>query len=223
MGKTVENTPGQIGPRKFKVHSLTGSITQKLLNQSFKRVKRNKGAAGIDKVEIPIFENNLEANLSRIYKDIASREYQPAPLRRVYIQKSNGKMRPLGIPTIRDRTAQETIRRLIEPIFEGIFHDNSFGFRPGRSCHSAMERIQLHAAQGYRYVVDADIVGCFDNIPHKVIMQSLAWEIADGNILTTVERFLKAGIVEDGECKATEKGTPQGGLCKALHKPPYAE
>ena len=125
-------------------------------------------------------------------------------------------MRPLGIPVIRDRTAQEVIRRLLEPIFEPIFHDNSFGFRPGRSCHDALERIKAYRAEGYQWVVDADIVGCFDNIPRKVIMQTLSWEVADGNILTAVERFLKAGVVEDGELKPTTKGTPQGGPLSPL-------
>jgi group II intron reverse transcriptase/maturase len=211
MGKAAQNAAGQPGPRKYKVHSLTGRIDSELLRSAFDQVKRNKGASGIDRVSITAFKRNLEANLTRLRKDLKDRTYRPKPLRRVYIRKPNGKIRPLGIPVIRDRTAQEVIRRLLEPIFEPIFHDNSFGFRPGRGCHDALERIKAYRAEGYQWVVDADIVGCFDNIPQKVIMQTLSWEVADGNILTMVERFLKAGVVEDGELKATTKGTPQGG------------
>lgn len=216
MGKTAKPATEQPGPRKLKVHSLTGQFTLDLLERSFMRVKQNKGAAGIDRTTIPVFESNLRVNLTRIRKEVADRTYQPAPLRRVYVPKPNGKSRPLGIPTIRDRTVQEAIRRLLEPIFEPTFNDNSFGFRPGRSCHDALQRIKQYHRQGYRWVVDADITGCFDNIPHKVIMQTLAWEVADGNILTAVERSLTAGIMEDKELKPTNMGTPQGGPLSPL-------
>jgi group II intron reverse transcriptase/maturase len=112
--------------------------------------------------------------------------------------------------------AQEVLRRLINPIFEKRFHENSFGFRPGRNCHQAVQRLIYLAKQGYRYVVDIDIKGFFDNIPHDLIMESLAAKIADGNILNTIERLLNSGVMEEGKLRPTTKGTPQGGVISPL-------
>jgi group II intron reverse transcriptase/maturase len=152
------------------------------MNDAFKAVKRNRGAAGIDKVSIAMFEANLEENLTALMKGLKKGEFEPKPLRRVYIPKGKSKLRPLGIPAVRDRVAQEVLRRLLSPIFERLFHDASFGFRPGRSCHQAVERVlELHR-QGLKVVLDADIKGFFDNIPHHVIMKAVAAEVADGNI-----------------------------------------
>ena len=126
------------------------------------------------------------------------------------------KLRPLGIPVVRDRVAQEVIRRLLAPIFEPQFHDASFGFIPKRNCHQAIERVlELHG-QGYRVVLDADIQGFFDQIPHQVIMAAVAAEVADGNILRLVEKFLTAGVMENGVFKPTTVGTPQGGVVSPL-------
>jgi RNA-directed DNA polymerase len=216
MGTSAEPTTWQPGPKKHKAHSLIGMVDLELLESAWSQVKKNKGKAGIDRVSIEAFDTQRIGNLTKITQELRDGTYRPAPLRRVYIPKANGKMRPLGIPTVRDRTAQEVIRRLLEPVFEPIFHEDSYGFRPGRSCHDAMKRIKAYQAQGYTHCVDADIVGCFDNIPHKVIMQTLSWEVADGKVLTAVESFLKAGIVEDGGTKPTTKGTPQGGPVSPL-------
>lgn len=125
-------------------------------------------------------------------------------------------MRPLGIPTVECRIAQEVVRRLINPIFEGKFHNNSYGFRPGKNCHQAIYKVKEYLKQGYTYVVDADIKGFFDNIPHQLIMTEVAAEIADGNILDLIERFLKSGVMEEGELRPTTKGTPQGGVISPL-------
>lgn len=179
---------------------------------AFKRVKGNRGAAGIDKVSIRMFETNLDANLLALMRDLKTGAFVPLPSRRTYIPKGNGKDRPLGIPAVRDRVAQEVVRRLLEPVFEPLFHENSYGFRPGRNCHQAVERVLELRGLGYRHVLDADISGFFDNIPHSVIMAGVANEVADGNILRLVEKFLKAGIMEDGVFKPTTVGTPQGGV-----------
>ena len=201
---------------KIKVHSLTGRITEELMLKAFKAVKKNRGAAGIDKVSIAMYESNLAGNLSSLMRELKQGLYMPQPLRRVHIPKGGGKTRPLGIPTVKCRVAQEVLRRLINPIFERRFHDNSFGFRPGRNCHQAVERVLQYAEQGYRYVVDVDIKGFFDNIPLHLIMQSLAAKIADGNILNTIERLLNSGVIEDGELRPTSRGTPQGGVISPL-------
>lgn len=207
------------GPKvaKIKAHSLTGRITLILMHQAFRNVRRNRGAAGIDKVSITMFEANLEQNLLALMHDLKQRgKYQPLPLRRVRIPKGPGQTRPLGIPAVRDRVAQEVLRLLLSPLFERVFHDDSYGFRPGRNCHQAVERVlELHRS-GHTHVLDADIKGFFDNIPHAVIMAAVAAEVADGNILGLVERFLKAGVMEDDVLQPTTVGTPQGGVISPL-------
>jgi group II intron reverse transcriptase/maturase len=202
--------------KKIKAHSLTGRITPELMWHAFRNVKRNRGAAGVDKISIQLFENNLEQNLLALMRRLKDGTYQSLPLRRLHIPKGDGKTRPLGIPAVRDRVAQEVVRQLLSPLFERIFHNDSYGFRPARGCHMAVQRvIELHQ-QGCNHVLDADIKGFFDNIPHEVIMAGVAAEVADGNILRIVERFLKAGVMEDGVRSPTSMGTPQGGVISPL-------
>jgi group II intron reverse transcriptase/maturase len=149
-------------------------------------------------------------------RDLKQGTFQPLPLRRVHIFKAPGQTRPLGIPAVRDRVAQEVLRQLLSPLFERVFHDDSYGFRPGRNCHMAVSRVlELHR-HGHLHVLDADITGFFDNIPHAVIMAGVAAEVADGNILRLVERFLKAGVMAAGVFQPTRKGTPQGGVISPL-------
>jgi RNA-directed DNA polymerase len=201
---------------KIKAHSLTGRITQPVMLEAFRNVKRNRGAAGIDKVSITLYEKNLLENLLALMRRLKDGTFRPLPLRRVHIPKGDGKTRPLGIPAVRDRVAQEVLRQLLNPLFERIFHDDSYGFRPARGCHMAVERVvELHRL-GYTYVLDADIKGFFDNIPHDIIMAGVAAEVADGNILRLVERFLKAGVMEEGQFRPTSVGTPQGGVISPL-------
>lgn len=205
--------------RKKKVHSLTGRINDRLMMQAFKAVKRNRGAAGIDKVSIETFEKNLDANLTALKHDLKTRnKFVPKPLRRKWIAKdtSGKKLRPLGIPAVRDRVAQEVVRRLLEPIFEPMFHDCSYGFRPGRSCHMAIKQVLSFHEDGERVTLDADIAGFFDNIPHKLIVDTVAEEVADGNILNLVKKFLAAGVMDNGVFTPTKIGTPQGGVVSPL-------
>ena len=204
--------------KKIRVHSLTGRITPLLMRQAFQAVRRNRGAAGVDKVSIRMFEANLEENLEALMRELKDRTFRPLPLRRVHVFKdlTKTKTRPLGIPVVRDRVAQEVVRRLLAPIFEPQFHTHSFGFIPGRNCHQAVEAVLKFHEEGFRVVLDADIQGFFDNIPHRVIMQAVAAEIADGNILNLVQRFLHAGVMEDGVFSPTTIGTPQGGVISPL-------
>lgn len=204
--------------KKIKVHSLTGRITPERMRQAFRAVKRNRGAAGVDKVSIQMFEANLEENLTALMRSLKDGSYRPSPLRRTWISKGPGstKQRPLGIPVVRDRVAQEVVRSLLSRVFEPQFHDMSFGFIQGRSCHQAIERVLEFHRQGYTVVLDADIQGFFDNLPHNIIMEAVAAEVADGNILRLVEKFLNAGVMEEGVFKPTTIGTPQGGVISPL-------
>lgn len=201
---------------KIKVHSLTGRINQEMMLKAFKAVKKNRGAAGVDKISIAMYESNLTENLLSLMRELKVGTYQPIPLRRKYIYKGKGKTRPLGIPSVRCRIAQEVIRQLINPTFESRFHNNSYGFRPGRNCHQAVQCAIKHIAQGYKWVLDVDIKGFFDNIPHHLIVQSIAAKIADGNILNLIVKFLNSGVMEEGELIPTIRGTPQGGVISPL-------
>lgn len=205
-----------VEPLAIKHHSLTGRINLGLMHEAFRAVKRNKGKAGVDRVSIEMFARQLDQNLIGLMRDLKKGTFQPQPVRRVLIPKGGGKTRPLGIPTVRDRVAQEVLRRLLSPLFEPLFHDDSYGFRPGRSCHMAIERVLEIWRNGHRHVLDADISGFFDRIPHAVIMRGLTNVVADGNILTLVERFLSAGVLEDGVVQSTTLGTPQGGVLSPL-------
>lgn len=203
---------------KVKAHSLIGRIDDRLMMQAFRAVKRNRGAAGVDKVSIKMFGANLRENLDALKRDLKSGRFRAKPLRRKYILKSprSKKTRALGIPVVRDRVAQEVLRRLLSPIFEPMFHERSYGFRPGRNCHQAVEQaLKLHS-EGYRTVLDADIKGFFDNLPHDVIMQAVARHVADGKVLDLIQRFLTAGVMEDGVFNPTTVGTPQGGVISPL-------
>ncbi len=204
--------------KRVKVHSLTGRITYPVMMKAFKAVKRNRGAAGVDKESIAMFEVNLEQNLQALMRDLKQGLMQPKPLRRVHIPKGprTKKTRPLGIPVVRDRVAQEVLRSLLAPIFEPKFHRCSFGYIKNRNCHMAIEQLLRWHNEAYFVVLDADVKGFFDNIPHQVIMNLLSREVADGNILKLIRRFLTAGVMEDGVFKPTTVGTPQGGVISPL-------
>ena len=203
-------------PLDIKHHSLTGRITWSLVGEAFTAVRKNRGAAGVDRVSIALFENNLAENLLAVMRALKDGSFRPRPARRQYIDKGGGKLRPLGIPTVRDRVAQEVLRRLLTPLFEPLFHHDSYGFRPHRSCHMALRRVREFYQLGYRHVVDADIQGFFDQLPHPVIMHGLSNVVADGNILRLVQRFLRAGVMEAGVFQPTTVGTPQGGVVSPL-------
>jgi group II intron reverse transcriptase/maturase len=198
------------------VHSRTGRIPLDTLHQAFKAVKRHRGAAGLDKQSIKRCEANLEENLLALRRALQAGPSQPIPLRRVYIPKGKGAFRPLGIPTVRCRVAQEVIRAVMEPICAPTFHDSSHGVRRHRSGHTAMGQLVEWPQHGYRVVGDADLQGCFESLPHQLILDLGARESADGNILWLITKFLRAGVMEEGEVRPTHKGTPQGGVSSPL-------
>ena len=201
----------------LKYHSLRDKVFNlKNLYSAFNNVKKNKGKAGLDRVSIKQFEADLEKNIFNIHKELRTVVYNPAPVLRVYIPKGRKGKRPLGIPIVRDRIIQQAFRQIIEPIFEKDFSDNSFGFRPGRSCHGAIKRVEEYKEQRYRYVLDADIKAFYDTIPHKLILDRLREKIADGWVLNSITKMLKAGVMEDGILYETDQGTPAGGVISPL-------
>lgn len=206
----------QVIKKKKRHHSLTGRITPEIMQKAYENVRRNRGAAGIDKISIEMYERNLQQNLESLMQKLKTDTYESKPLRRKLIPKGNGKFRPLGIPAVRDRIAHEVIQLIINPIFEKLFHNSSHGFRRGRSCITAIEELLKYHKLGYNQVVDADIKGFFDNIPHKLIMAMIEREIADGKTLRTIKKFLQAGVIEDGKFVPTKRGTPQGGVISPL-------
>jgi RNA-directed DNA polymerase len=195
-----------------------GRIDIDLMREAFKAVKRNRGAAGIDKVSIHMYRANLMDNLHALMRELKSGSFEPLPLRRVFIpeNKEQTELRPLGIPVVKDRIAQEVLRRILDPIFRPLFHAASYGFIQGRNCHMAIDHaLQLHA-QGYQVVLDADIKGFFDNLPHQVILDAIREHVADGKMVDLLERFLPCGVLENGRLLATTKGTPQGAVISPL-------
>ena len=203
--------------KRQKIHSLTGRIDMARMLNAFQKVKRNGGAHGVDGVMLEMYQANLQQNLAALMYDLKHRgHYHAAPLRRVYIPKGKGKWRALGIPTVRDRVAQEVIRSLLEPIFEPTFAECSYGFRPGRNAHQAIHSVLDAYLDGCWFVVDADIQSFFDNIPHELIIDLVAERVADGNILQLLCEFLTAEVIEDGDSHPSQKGTPQGGVISPL-------
>jgi group II intron reverse transcriptase/maturase len=204
-------------PQKRKWYSLMDKIwAMPNMEEAFKEVKKNRGAAGVDGVTIKAFEFGVEDNVQILQRELREKTYKPRPVKRVYIPKADGSKRPLGIPTVRDRVVQASVRRIIEPIFEAKFLDCSFGFRPNRSAHMALEKIRRDLWDGYVYVIDADLKSYFDTIPHDKLMSLIREEIVDGSVIGLLESFLQAGIMEGGSFHLNEKGTPQGGVISPL-------
>lgn len=186
------------------------------LFNAWKSVKANKGSAGVDGETILWFEIQLHQNLREIQRLLKEGRYKPEPVLRHYIEKDDGKKRPLGIPTIRDRIVQQAVRQMVEPLFDKDFYPHSYGFRKDHSQHQALGIVRRAKKSGYEYVVDLDIQSYFDNIPHDLLMGKVKTKIADGRVLDLVEMWLKAGVIEDDQFYDTESGSPQGGVISPL-------
>ena len=181
------------------------------------RLTRKDGAPGIDGVTAADYERELESNLADLLHRIRSGSYFAPPVRRRYIPKADGKQRPLGIPTLEDKVAQRAMVMLLEPIYEQDFLSCSFGFRPGRSAHDALDALyEGLSREGHRWVIDADIKGYFDSIPHSALRACLDQRIKDGVVRRMIDRWLKAGVLEDGILSRPKSGTPQGGVISPL-------
>lgn len=192
-------------------------FAERNLLASYGKVVANQGAPGVDHVTVEAFGDALEANLASLETALHGGTYQPQAIRRVYIPKpGSNEQRPLGIPTVRDRVVQAAVRHVVEPIFEKEFAPHSYGFRPGRGCKDALRRVDALLKDGYVYVVDADLKSYFDTIPHGRLMNRLREHLADGRVLSLLESFLTAGILDGGEERAAEAGAPQGAVLSPL-------
>lgn len=181
------------------------------LNQAYKKVVTNKGASGVDGMSVQELKDYIRTNQGTIINQLRTRKYFPSPVRRVYIPKANGKMRPLGIPTAMDRTIQQAIAKPISEIYENIFSEYSYGFRPGRSCHDAIKQALKYLNEGYTWVVDMDIEQFFDKVNHDKLISILREQVNDAEVLNLIRKYLRAGVMDNGILRATETGVPQGG------------
>ena len=207
----------------YRFYSLYDKVYRRdILMEAYRQCRANKGAAGVDGVTFAdIGQQGLDNWIEQIAQMLHNREYVPQPVMRVYIQKPDGGLRPLGIPTIRDRVVQTACKIVIEPIFEAHFNDGSYGYRPKRGAADAIRQIERSIKQGYVHVYDADLKGYFDNIPHDRLMDKIARRISDKSILALIRKFLRAPVAEtntNGKITITEsrKGTPQGGVASPL-------
>ena len=185
-------------------------------NLAYKQVKRNKGAGGIDGMQVDELLPFLRENRKELLQSLRDGKYRPQPVRRVEIPKDNGKTRKLGIPTVVDRLIQQAICQVLTPIFEEQFSDNSFGFRPKRSAHDALKRCQTNITEGYRYVVDMDLEKYFDTVNQSKLIQILSETIKDGRVISLIHKFLNAGVMVKGAFEKSPEGVPQGGPLSPL-------
>ena len=186
-------------------------LQDKNIDEAIKAVKRNKGAAGIDEMQVDELDAYFREHRDEIKTQIREGKYKPNPVRRVYIPKANGKQRPLGIPTVVDRVVQQATAQILSKGYDKYFSDSSYGFRPGRGCHQAIERALEYLNDGYEWVIDLDIEKYFDTVNHDKLISILRERINDASTLHLIRSFLKAGIMEDGLASPSEEGVPQGG------------
>lgn len=210
---------GRKPERKKKWHSLIDKVySPKNLHAAWSRVEANHGAPGVDGITVEQYAENAAERLGELSADLRAKTYRPQPVRRVFIPKSGGGQRPLGIPTVRDRIVQQALLQVLEPIFEAKFSRRSHGFRPERGCHTALDVVDRAVRHGYEWVVDADLKQFFDTVEHEKLIDAVAEEVADGSVLKLIRLILQAGVQlpETAGIEPTELGTPQGGPLSPL-------
>lgn len=199
-------------------YSLYGHLLHKeRLYNGFKKVWKAKGAAGIDRQSLSDFAQNLSNNLDQLLLELKTKRYMPQAVRRVEIPKEGGGVRLLGIPTVRDRVVQQTLNDLLTPIFEEQFHPSSFGYRPNRSCHDAINKATMFIRRyQMKHVVDMDLSKCFDKLDHELILRGVRKRVTDSSVLGLLKQFLNSGVMVDGQWQHTDIGSPQGGVISPL-------
>jgi group II intron reverse transcriptase/maturase len=204
------------GNPRCRFTALAHLLTEDFLEGCLKEVRRDV-AVGIDGVAVKEYEEHLEENIKDLVKRLKAKRYHPQPVKRAYIAKPNGGMRPLGVPCVEDKVVQMGMKKILEAIFEVDFRDVSYGFRPNRSCHDALDALNVAImSKPVNWVVDMDIEKFFDTVDHKWLMECLKQRIADPSLLRLIKRFLKAGVMEEGKYYETDKGTPQGGILSPI-------
>jgi len=186
------------------------------LNQAYKRVKSNNGRGGVDKMEVESLLDYLVCHKDELIQSIMDGTYSPNPVRRVEIPKENGKMRMLGIPTVVDRVVQQAVTLVLSPIYEKQFSPNSYGFRPKRSAHQALNKCEDHITDGYKYAVDMDLEKFFDTVNQSKLIEILSRTIKDGRVISLIHKYLNAGVIVRNKFETTEVGVPQGGPLSPL-------
>jgi len=201
-----------------KWYSLIDKIYRKEnLELAFKSVKKNNGAPGIDGETVTDFAERLELNIEFLHERLKTNKYVPSPVRRVEIEKPDGGIRLLGIPTVKDRVVQQAIVNIVEPIFEPTFHTSSYGYRPKHSQHQAVAKAERFMNKyGLGHVVDMDLSKCFDTLDHEIIIKAISERISDGRVLDLIKKFLKSGVMHRDNFCETEIGSPQGGVISPL-------
>ena len=205
------------GVKGSKWFSLIDKVARaETLQLAWEKVARNRGAAGVDGQSVEKFAARAEDYLKELEQAVKQGSYRPEPVKRVDIPKGSGQTRPLGIPAVKDRIVQTALKLVIEPIFEREFHDSSYGFRPGRSCRAALREVDWLIGAGHTHVVDADLKGYFDSIPHQRLLERVEEKISDGRILELIEAYLRQDIVRGVERWTPTGGTPQGAVISPL-------
>lgn len=207
---------GIVDEKLVEVHVDTSNLLEYILNpnnlnRAYRQVVRNKGVGGVDKMGTSELLPYLKLHKDELLKQLIDGNYRPCPVRRVEIPKDNGKTRQLGIPTVVDRFVQQAISQVLMELYEPRFSDNSFGFRPNRSTHDALRKVQRYAEEGYRYCVDLDLERFFDTVNHSKLIEVISRTIKDGRVVSLIHRYLNAGVMVRHKFEESSEGVPQGG------------